>query len=389
MRRRIAGRDTDEVPHPTCTDKEHASRYGDPTMTDFPGEAEIREPLLRFLQDVIGPCRYLEPPTPMTRGNDTQVHSLRLDGIDEPLVLRVFQKGSDPRRPVFEATLQNALAEQGLPVPRARAIGSDPSLIGAPFFVMERSPGATLYGDAISTDPDGVPKADWRQILRQGGNMLFDMPRVFAEVCLRVHAVDTKLVVAALESVGFQRDEISLQPLLERIQRQVDCCGLEGLRAALGWLRESRPTWKSEDEVLCHCDVQPLNLLMEEGELCGIIDWANALLGPPELEVGWSRAMYLTLELPLPGPLRPFERPIARLITGRFTRAYARGRSLDLEAVGYFETFRSILTLSYLGEQAVLGESIRDAWNSAGAIARLVRHVRERAGVDVSIPWRE
>jgi hypothetical protein len=32
---------------------------------------------------------------------------------------------------------------------------------------------------------------------------------------------------------------------------------------------------------------------------------------------------------------------------------------------------------------------IRDAWNSPSAIARVVAHVRERTGVEVSIPWLE
>ncbi len=102
----------------------------------------------------------------MTPGNDTQVYALRLDRIDEPLVARVFRRGSDARRPIFEATLQNALAEQGLPVPRARATCSDPNVIGAPFFVMDRSPGLPLYGDTIGIDEDGVPRADWQRMLR-------------------------------------------------------------------------------------------------------------------------------------------------------------------------------------------------------------------------------
>ena len=89
-------------------------------VTVFPSEAEIREPLLALLQDAPGPCRYTEPPAPMTPGNDTQVYALRLDRIDEPLVARVFRRGSDARRPIFEATLQNALAEQGLPLAPGR-----------------------------------------------------------------------------------------------------------------------------------------------------------------------------------------------------------------------------------------------------------------------------
>ncbi len=382
---------TRAVPASSCTDSGCTSRYGDSAMTVFPSEAEIREPLLAFLQDVLGPCRYAEPPTPMTPGNDTQVHAFRLeglDGMDEPLVLRVFRRSSDPRRPVFEATLQNALADQGLPVPRARAFCSDPNVIGAPFFLMERSPGVPLYGDAIGTDEDGVPTADWRRMLRQGGDMLFDMPRLLAEVCLRVHAAEAKPVVSALEAAGLPWEEITVDGRLARLADLVEEYGLEGLRPAVAWLRESRPA-PGSDLVVCHCDMQPLNLMMEAGELRSILDWANATLGPPELEVGWTRGTYLTLALPLPGPVRLLERPIAGILAGRFTRVYERARPIDRDAVAYYEALRSLFGLSSLAQQVVRGEPIRDAWNSKAAIGRVVAHVLARTGLDVSIPWPE
>lgn len=357
-------------------------------MTVFPSEAEIRDPLLEFLQDVLGPCRYTQAPAAMTPGNDTQVHALTLEGVDGALVLRVFRTGSDPRRAVFEATLQNALAEQGLPVPRARAICSDSSVIGAPFFLMERAPGRPLYGDAISIDERGVPTADWRRMLKQGGDMLFDMTRLFAEVCLRIHAVPTQPIVAALESAGLAWQEITVDGRIARLGQGVEEYGLEGLRPGVAWLQEHRPT-AEPDAVVCHCDIQPLNLLMQGGELCGIIDWANASLAPPELELGWTRGMYLTLELPLPGPVRLLERPIARFLTDRLTRCYARTTPVDRDAIRYYEIVRSLVGLSMLAEQVVRGEPIRDAWNSRGAIDRVVRHVRQRTGLDVSIPWPE
>jgi len=358
-------------------------------MDVFPTEAEIRGPLLAFLRDTLGPCEYAEPPTPMRPGNDTQVHAFSLGGIDEPLVLRVFRRGDDAARPVFEATLQNALAEQGLPVPRAIAIGSDPNVIGAPFFVMERSSGEPLYGDAIGTDDDGIPRANWRKFLQHAGDILFGMPRLLAEVCLRIHAIDAKAVAAFLEAGGVPWQAITVEGRSAQLENRVEEFRLEGLRPAVEWLRENRPasSFETSDVVVCHCDVQPLNLMMEGGELRGILDWANAMIAPPELELGWTRAMYLTLELPLPGPLRLLERPIARLLSGRFSRSYERARPIDLDAVGYYESFRSLFGLASLAEQVVRGVPIRDAWNSEAAVARLVALVLARTRLEVSIPW--
>ena len=375
------------VPALGCTDKPRSRRYGD-RVSVFPSQQEIGEPLLAFLQEVFGPGGYAEPPLAMTAGNDTQVYALRLEGVAEPLVLRVFGSGSDPRRPAFEGTLQNALAAQGLPVPRARAICTDPCVIGAPFFVMDRLPGSPIYGDVIELDAGGVPMADWKQMLRHGTGMLVDLPRLFAEVCLRIHAVGAKPVVAALEAAGLPWQELTVEGRLAKLTGRVDEYALAGLVPGVAWLTEQRPS-PEPDAVLCHCDMQPLNLLMERGEVRGIIDWANASLGPPELDLAWIRAMFLTLELPLPGPIRLLERQIARFLSERVIRIYEREEPIDRSVIGYHEAFRSLFGLSSLAEQVVRGESIRDAWNSPGSINRVIAHVRERTGLEVSIPWPE
>jgi aminoglycoside phosphotransferase (APT) family kinase protein len=359
--------------------------YGD-GMRVFPSESEISGPLLDFLRDTLGAQSYAESPTPMTPGNDTQVYALQVEGTEQPLVLRVFRRGSDPRRPAFEATLQNALADEGLPVPRARAVSSDPSVIGAPFFVMDRVAGTPLYAEAISIDDAGIPQADWAQLLRQGSNLLFDMPRVLAEVCLRIQEIGAKPIVSAFEEAGLRWQELTVEGRIRLFTDRVEQHALDGLRPAIDWLADYQPVADGHD-VVCHCDVQPLNLMMSGKELCGILDWANGSLGPPELEIGWTRAMFLTISLPLPAPLRFLERSIAGLIATRYTRIYERSRPVDRDAIAYYEALRSLIGLSILGEYIAKGETIRDAWNSPTAVTRLVSHVRDRTGLEVSIPW--
>lgn len=355
-------------------------------MSTFPSDAEIQGPLLDFLQDALGPSAYIEPPIAMTPGNDTQVYAFRLTEPREPLVLRVFRVGDDPRRPVFEATLQNALADQGLPVPRARAVSPDPSILGGPFFVMDRVPGSPLYDDAIHLDPSGVPQIAWRAMLKQGVEMLFDIPRLLADVALQTHALDAAPIVAALDRAGVAASEITLEGRLRSLRERVDSCALDGLRAGLAWLEDNRPEVKSRN-VICHCDLQPLNLVLSDGKLRGILDWANASIGPPELEIAWSRATYLTLDMPLPKAMKFLDRAVAGFLASRITRAYGRVQPLDRRAVAYYEVLRSMIGLSILAERRARKEEIRDAWNTETAIRRTCEHVKRRSGADVSIRW--
>lgn len=357
-------------------------------MGQFPCEDEIRGPLLGFLEDVLGPSAYAEPPTAMTPGNDTQVYAFRMSEPAHPLVLRVFRIGEDPKRPMFEATLQNALADQGLPVPRARAVGSDPSILGAPFFVMDRVPGRALYDEAISLADSGAPEVDWRAMLKQGREMLFGIPRVLADVALATHALDVAPIVAALTGAGLDPSEITGDGRLRELRERVASCCLDGLRPGVTWLEDNRPESDARD-VICHCDLQPLNLIVSGGELRGILDWANASIGPPELEIAWSRATYLTLDMPIPKAIHLLERPVAEVLAGRITRAYARVRPLDPIVVTWYEVLRSLVALSTLAARRMKEEQIRDAWNTGTAIRRTFDHVKRRSGVEVSIPWPE
>ena len=89
--------------------------------------------------------------------------------------------------------------------------------------------------------------------------------------------------------------------------------------------------------MICHGDVQPLNLLMRDGELSGVVDWTHACVADPGLEIGWMSMALLTIPLPGPALLRPLlawgQRRAARL----YIATYAAERPLDPERVRYYQ----------------------------------------------------
>ena len=84
-------------------------------------EATISGPLLEFLRGEFGACRYAEPPAALVRGNETDVYSLRLDGLDAPLDRPLVLQ--DPRQRILETAL-GLFAEKGFDAVTLRAIGS-------------------------------------------------------------------------------------------------------------------------------------------------------------------------------------------------------------------------------------------------------------------------
>jgi aminoglycoside phosphotransferase (APT) family kinase protein len=121
-----------------------------------------------------------EPLSPLSGGFDTAIYTVRLRGAPPafagPLILRVLAPHHEPARVLRERAIQNAVAAQGYPAPRVLAATRDAGLLGAPFLVMERLPGAVL--------------ADARRL---------GMAGVLAEAQARLHALDVEPLLAALD----------------------------------------------------------------------------------------------------------------------------------------------------------------------------------------------
>ena len=350
-------------------------------------------PLLEFLKGELGACRYAEPPTALVRGNETDVYSLRLDGLapplDRPLVLRLFRPGTEPDHVRTEAVVQNAVADQGFPAPRAFTTCTTVEILGAPFFVMERVPGATYLGDTLGLDRSGTPQmAPWG-VVRQGLRMLTEMPRKLAEVEVRMHALEVSGVAAALEEVHVPWQTRTVEGVLQRVSERSEKSAADGLRAGIEWLRRHLPS-SSDPLVICHGDMQPLNLMIHDRQVSGVLDWSNTAFAPAECQVGWTRSVFLTLVLPLPAILRPAERLIANTIADRYRSSYQllRSSALDEDAVRYYEAFRCMEILVSMADRAAQGKPKRDAWDSPRAFGKLEAHFTAISGTSVSLEAR-
>jgi aminoglycoside phosphotransferase (APT) family kinase protein len=347
-------------------------------------------PLLGFLRGELGECRFAQPPVALVPGNETAIYAFRLAGLapplDRELVLRLFRPGTDVREVAAEAALQNALVAQGFPAAPAHLVCTDESVLGGAFFVMERLAGEPLFGASILLDDSGSPSLSLAAVARDGFAMLATMPGTLARVDLQIHSLDVPRLIEALERDGVNWHHRTLAARLEQIAERVDAFALTGLTEGVRWLRDRLPDCSPEDWVVCHGDMQPLNLLVDNGEVSGVVDWSNMLLAPAESEIGWTRATLLTVPIPMPGPLGFCARRFARFIADRYTNAYRRVRALDLSTVFYYEAFHSLLVLSHTGEQIAQGSVHRDAWNTPKGVENLIAHFRTISGRTLALP---
>jgi aminoglycoside phosphotransferase (APT) family kinase protein len=158
-------------------------------------------------------------------------------------------------------------------VPRALAHCEDTSVLGAPFYIMERLEGVILRGH--------LPEA-----LRPEPAIMAGVATAFVETLAELHAVDP--AAAGLADLG--RPE-------GYVQRQVESWSARWAAArtdeipemdrAAAWLERHRPA--ESGATLIHNDFKYDNLVLAEDDwtrVVGVLDWEMATVGDPLMDLG-------------------------------------------------------------------------------------------------------
>jgi aminoglycoside phosphotransferase (APT) family kinase protein len=163
-----------------------------------------------------------------------------------------------------------------VPVPRMRWLERDASILGGPFFVMERIKGCET-AQRLVMEPRYQAVA---------GNIAANMYRLMAEIALfdwrptdiaRVTPIPTVDNAWDMQLSHWERiideNELSPQPIA---------------RAAIRWLRANPPPPAQRVSVV-HGDYRIGNVMYTpEGEIHGVLDWEMAHLGDPLEDLAWS-----------------------------------------------------------------------------------------------------
>ncbi|HET7035782.1 MAG TPA: phosphotransferase [Thermomicrobiaceae bacterium] len=274
--------------------------------------------------------------TPITEGlGDTSLWRVQRDSSSA--VLRLFPPGWE-RVAEREVLAQAAAARAGVPVPAVEARGA---WQGRPALVLAWLPGQTLL-QALDARPGQAGALGLR----------------FGRMQARLHTARPP----------------------ERLRRLGD-----------GWLAWGQPdatlraalqAGSRQDNALLHLDYHPMNVMVQPGRTCGVLDWSNATLGEPRADV--ARTLTILTLLPIPGWGDPGHAGVRR----HFVRGYLRGYQQTAGALGNLDLF-----LAWAG-----GAMLRDLEPKLGragfwlrpedldGVRRAVARWRERAGLPPARP---
>lgn len=292
--------------------------------------AQVAPAFLAYLRERLGApgLAYAEPPEEVTHGLTTYIYFFRLagPGLDgewaAPLVLRVFPFPDQGPQAEREAAAQRFAADSGYPAPRPLAVETSNDALARPFIVMERLPGVTML------DKIGANLGAATRLMEKMADLHVALHRLPFEDC-------------PLPSEG---------PLIERAlpayREQIESFRLRALDEPYAWLEQHRDMVLPEELSFCHNDFHPFNLVVDDDERIGVVDWQNAGIGDRHLDVAWPLVVMQTAS---PEPRKLAERliaPIARkFITPFFVRKYLSRYqklfALNPERLRYWEAFRA------------------------------------------------
>ena len=208
---------------------------------------------------------------------------------DEKLVARIAPDAADvPVFPSYDMVGQFEairLVQQlsSAPVPDPLWSEPDPSVLGAPFFVMRRVDG--------EIPPDVLPYTF-------GGNWLYDAPReqqqrlaeTTVEAIATLHETDDAVRRFAFLECEEPGDS-HLRRHVARTRGWYDMVAADGGRSPLvergfSWLDDHWPAHESEP-VLSWGDARIGNVIYRHFRPAALLDWEMAGIGPRELDVAW------------------------------------------------------------------------------------------------------
>jgi len=166
-----------------------------------------------------------------------------------------------------------ALKDTVVPVPRAYLWSDDPAILGDPFFISEKFPGAA----PIPWGSDDGLTTEHRQTL--GAQ--------FADALGAIHSTDWSSSGLAKFAVGLTRENAALHQLdkWEADYRRWALRSYPMLHYVFGWLRARMPV--APQLSIVHGDYRLGNFLAVDGQITAILDWELVHIGDPHEDLAW------------------------------------------------------------------------------------------------------
>jgi aminoglycoside phosphotransferase (APT) family kinase protein len=336
----------------------------------------LSDELLRVLRRDLGvtDLSYRDEPARLSGGFWAELLVFRLaaapNGWDRPLVARLMP---DARIASKEAIVQAEVAVQGYPTPTVRLVESpEGGIDGRALMIMDLAAGEPAVaglggGAAVATLPSMVRR----------------LPNLLAQVLARLHALDPAPVLARLDASGLALPDLAA--MLDGFRTSAIQLNHDTLLAAGEWLAAHRPD--GSDDVICHGDMHPFNVLVDDDDKPTVLDWSAAVIAPRGYDLAFTSLMLAEPPLVAPRAVRPLLRVFGAILSRRFLRAYHRltGAPPDHSSLAWFQGVMCVRALTEVAWWTAT-DSLDDHAGHPWVINEIALIKRLRRTTGISVP---
>jgi aminoglycoside phosphotransferase (APT) family kinase protein len=266
-----------------------------------------------------------------------------------------------------QARVLEALAPQGIPVPRVVALEADEHWLGAPFLVMSYEPGRA--GGEVPANESWISDASpaEQRGLHEG----------FANLLASIHRVDWRAagLDGALRGAGTSL-AVEIGWWNDYIEWAADAEPTPSLVAAIAWCAAHAPA-SEPSASLCWGDVRLGNVLYsDDRQITAVLDWEMATIGPAEMDLGW----YLVLD---DLTTHYTKRRVAGFLErAEFVATYERALGRGVHNLEWYEIFALTRSIAINERQARLAATTGVAYPGvAGENNPVLRQITRRIDV--------
>jgi len=311
-------------------------------------------------------------------GRDGLVFRLTAESQDRRpfvAVMKLYRGVDGATRVLREATLQSALTDSGYPTAAVLHHGHLGHDQPWSYLLMAEVPGQPLLGRIGEPGGGDLFRLGSSGVLHELRSIVLT-PRLLADAQLKLHTISAAPVLRELRSHGVVLPDARSR--LATIREKARSVPVPVLLDALTWLDPRIDS--AEPDVVCHGDIQPLNLVMDSRLILrGVVDWTWATVGERALDVGFTFAALRTVPVSASAMPDLAVRGLQTWFSNDYLRSYASFCPVSRERVDVFAVLRasSALASVRLRQRGQLDEP--DAvWCSDKGIQRLTAFIAEK-----------
>ncbi len=260
-----------------------------------------------------------------------------------------------------EARVLGALAGSRVPVPEVFAVCTDPSVLGAPFYVMEKVEGRVLR---TAEEAATLGERDARAC-----------SEALVDVLVEIHAVDTTAV--GLGDFGHPDGFVARQ--VRRWSQQWERSKTRELPAIDELARRlAAAVPVSGPPSLVHGDYRLDNTILaadDPGRIAGVLDWEMATLGDPLTDVGLFLLYWDQADATIAGSTEAVGTLPGFLTRDEIVARYARGSGRRVDDLDYYEVlarFKLAIILEGINARFQMGKTLGEGFDHMGEMVAVL-----------------